>query len=789
MKLLKRIFHKGEMAWTKIICLAVGMSLGFIILAEVIYERTSLDFIPNVDEVYKIKGEYIIQSQGKTPQSFNNTAGGVAKRTAAICPLVKDFTRFTGFDDGWWVSEDKQELSLKSIAADEHFFDMFSPTKVSGEDPHKAMLRKQVAYISRSKLKQLGEGIIGKTLAYRLKSDYKITIVGVFDDFPRNTHFDEFDMVVSIVTMDGADFSSSENLVGNDRYSSYFRLKEGVTPAQVVPYFKKMMDQNGVTEQLKGAGVDMKYRLKELSENYDDSPYFRIMNIAFLAFGIMILAVALFNYLLLSMTVVVNRAKNIATHRCFGATDGSIFRMVFGESLVLVGIFAIGLAMLIAFSLRGTIEMLVAHSMGALLTRTAIRWLPVIIVSFILICAAIPAILYTRIPVVYAYRKFHEHKRHWKLALLFVQMILTAIFVELVLLINWQYDYLVNYDMGFNSDKVITFKANQMTYDAAKAVEDELNSNTNVAQWTFAAQDMAGRASGNNVFEKGTDKTLFNFADLYAVGPGFLKLFDIPLLEGRFFVSFKGDSARQEVIVSESFARRYEQLTGLKKSIVGETIHASEHDGATVCGVYRDFTTSSLLVEDIDTRPSLITPGTQMWGNVYVKLVDDSPDKLDAFRKTIRRLAQNEGLDVVPLRTRIANNYSALRNVQRAILLVGASIFIIMFVGLVAYLKDEINRRCAELALRIIHGASVSDIIRLFVVNLLKMVVPGVVIGGLAAYYFMQQILTLFSAKMPFAWYHYLMPLILLLAMITVFVVVLIRKAAQRNPIENIKTE
>ena len=57
----------------------------------------------------------------------------------------------------------------------------------------------------------------------------------------------------------------------------------------------------------------------------------------------------------------------------------------------------------------------------------------------VLLCGVMPGYLYTRIPVTYAYRRYTESKRHWKLGLLFVQFLLTTFFVAILAVISLQY--------------------------------------------------------------------------------------------------------------------------------------------------------------------------------------------------------------------------------------------------------------------------------------------------------------------------------------------------------------
>lgn len=93
-----------------------------------------------------------------------------------------------------------------------------------------------------------------------------------------------------------------------------------------------MLETNVPMDELERAGMDYDIGFQPVGEIFSSSDYNRIMRIVFLAFGILMLAVAVLNYILLVISGMVNRAKSIATYRCYGAESRDIYRMVLAES-------------------------------------------------------------------------------------------------------------------------------------------------------------------------------------------------------------------------------------------------------------------------------------------------------------------------------------------------------------------------------------------------------------------------------------------------------------------------
>lgn len=54
----KGLFRKGEANVVKIVCLSVGLAIGLVMLAEVIFERSYDNFLPGLKETYRVEERY-----------------------------------------------------------------------------------------------------------------------------------------------------------------------------------------------------------------------------------------------------------------------------------------------------------------------------------------------------------------------------------------------------------------------------------------------------------------------------------------------------------------------------------------------------------------------------------------------------------------------------------------------------------------------------------------------------------------------------------------------------------
>lgn len=786
---LQNLFRKGEGDLTKILCLGVGMAIGLVMLAEVIFERSYDNFIPHLEDTYIIQENY--KHQGNDWKNHNTVSGAIAPGIKRYCPEVEAATRFTILnEDLLLTTDDQRTIKGNAYLCDSSFFEVFPRKILMGEAPHTGLEKANNAYISAKLLKVLGNDIIGKQLTWKIFPDFHLTVVGVFEDFPENTHLPKIDIAVALPTIGQIMGDGRNNWLGNDRYSGYIRLRPGTDPQTLEPNIKHMLYTNAPMEELERSGSQFYLNLKPVSKIFLSSEYNRIMNIVFLIFAFIMLAVAVLNYILLVVSSVVKRAKSIATYRCYGAESKDIYRMILAESALHCFI-ALILAVLIVFGLQDFLQEQMGHSLRALFSPTALVLCLMVVIAVAVICGVMPGYIYTRIPVTYAYRRYTENKRQWKLGLLFVQFMLTTFFVCLLTVIGLQYQALTNYRTGFEYKNILyTSLSGTQNVERERCIQ-ELKRLPNVNGVTWGYQEMFMKCSGNNVYDPQNDKEYMNIADMYDVGPDYHKVFSIPILEGTGFTTELGDSVSQEVMVSRSFIDKMEKLAGWTGSPIGKQIFITEHQGRpyTICGVYEEIHLGSQVAEDFDDRPTVMFYNTHPNHLLYIRLKEMGPEQIKEIQDIVSRTMPSQEKQVYSLDLEMANQYNMLLHVRNSILFVGLCILVIALIGLIAYIRDEVNRRRSEIAIRIIHGAQVKDVQLIFLKDILKIAIPAVLIGTAFALFASNRLLELFAFKINLTGYIFggciLVELIILLILSTS----MIWKAARSNPINNLRTE
>ena len=127
--------------------------------------------------------------------------------------------------------------------------------------------------------------------------------------------------------------------------------------------------------------------------------------------------------------------------------------------------------------------------------------------------------------------------------------------------------------------------------------------------------------------------------------------------------------------------------------------------------------------------------------------------------------------------------------IQRIFLSVAVIIALIAFVGLTGFLRDEMQRRSKEIAIRKVNGSEATGILELLVKDVLYVAVVAVLIGVVAAWYVNGMWMDLFAEHVPLSWAAYLLIAIANLAVIVACVLWKSWKIANENPVNSIKSE
>ena len=786
----KNLPRRGQHNFVKILCLALGLAISSVIIAEIYFEQTYDTYFPGWERTYQIFE--MCNNQGKTT-TFNQTSGAIAQGVKQYAPMVEVATSTTNFcNDAQCKLEDQNIVSANIMMADSCFFDVFPQKMLVGKA--RQILSQPLSCIIDSKTAAtIGGNVVGKHFTLPNYPGTTFTINGVFEAFPWGSSLHGTQMILSMSSVPYVySYDGRNNWIGNDSYMSYIRLARGHDAKELKPYVDKMRQDKFSLEEMKKMGIEMDYDFTVLSNVYTQDPYVKKMGWIMSIVAFVLLFTSVMNYLLIIVGNLVSRSREMAVRKCYGAKPKNIHSIIFSEALVHVGL-AVVLAALLVFLCKGTIENFLSAPISTLIMNRGCWILITICLLVLLVGGLLPGWLYNKIPVAIAFRGYHENHNRWKLALLGIQFVISGLLFSLLYIINNQYQLMLSTNPGYDYDNVAIVTVNASNANQRNQSFAEIKRMPNVKECcsTYHIPLNGYGRSGNMVGTPGDDTNTFNIIDMEGVDDNFFKMMNIPIVQGTFFTE-RNDSCRQ-VIIDERGAEKLINIWHWKDGVVGKQITCTGHDEYvfTICGVCKNIRWGDMATDGDDMKnfPALYFYAPKTAYYMLVKFNEQKDESLSELQQKVQSLYPNNQVIVTSYASELASQYSSQLSLRNGILVAGIVTMIIALFGLVGYTSDEVNRRRKEIAIRKVNGAKVKDILRIFLKDIMKIALPCIIVGDLGAWLIARQWLMSFSEKITMTPLLFIGVTIILLVIIGLSVIINCYKVANSNPVKYLKDE
>lgn len=777
----------------KVLSLGIGLAVGIVLIAKVFFELSYDSFYKDIDRVYTIRTWY---SQQGDEHDYGQVSGAVAVGFMEEVPGVEVGTRTTYvFNGDTYLDENGNKLKATLVCADTCFFKVFDRPILAG-DPEQALSKWGCVMVSRSFAEKLVDempgqsrhdvsGVIGKQIANADMDGLKLTIKGVFEDFPKNGSLD-YDILLSMETYGKR---STDNWMGNDRYKGYVKLMPGVDPNTLTEAIRKMQEAHQPLEQIEAQGTSLKYFLKPFSNMHTSSPEVKTQVILLSIVAALLIIISLLNYILIVISSMVKRSKEVGVRKCYGAEGKHIYGMLAKEALLHI-VLSLVIAAIIIFAGRGIVENLLGVPFQTLLVSQSIMAIAAVLLFVLVISIVVPAELYQRIPVYAALKNYTENSRRWKLGLLGVQVLINVFLVVMMLIIGRQYQKVSNADTGYDYKNLYYFDLFDGDRQAQVRAVETLKRLPEVSGVAASYNLPYMGSNGDNVSLPEDDRELFNIADQYECSPEFYDLMDIRFLEGR----APRDSS--EVVVDEKFVQKMAEFTDWSDGAVGKQVFITGHENGmmdkgyfTISGVYKSYLIGNL--QGVDERPSALFYGeigsmSSWMPHILFKVRSEA---LENVRGALNEALPDKEINIVSYEEEMRAAYADSKKMRNTMALGAVFSLLIALLGLIGFIKDESLRRSKEMAVRKINGATTRDILSVFAKDIMKLSAVMAVIACIAAFFVAHKWLEQFAEKVSLNPIYFIGGAALVLLIVLGVVVLNCLKIARANPVESLKNE
>ena len=794
----RKLFRKGEYTLTRIISLVAGLTFGIILLSEVLYYYSFDGFYPDADRIYIVYENFNIDQKSNHLESNNMVSGAIAPGLKANVPGIEVATRFNSIGSSIFYTVDQKSYKAKFSLADEFAFDVLPRPMINGNakdilsTPMQCMISDKIA-------RKMGNNVIGQTIELKEYPNKILTIAGVFKSLPENTYY-EYDILISMVSTKDFMWDGTENWLGNDRYYSAVKLAPGVDPKSLAPAVRKMQEtyQDILEIEKEDSTFVFKYTFFPIKQIFSNEVKDMIIILTLIAFAV--LFVSLLNYIMLTLSSLINRTKSSAIFKCYGAQAKQLQGMVLTETMLIYGISLVLTFFMILF-LKTFVEQQVGHQLVSVLNPTVVLPIIGLLTIIVFVIGYFPGKFYASIPVASAFRNFRQKSNRWKLALLSVQFVGASFIATLLVVVSMQYNKMITEDHGYQSKNIFYGSTTGMDSHKVNTVLQELRQLPEIEVVGMGVDVPVIYPSGNNVMSPEENKELFNVADFYYIDDNYLNILNIPVIQGNNFT--RETASINDVLISKKGADMLALYNNWTDGVIGKPIVITEHQSdqpSTIRGIYPDFVINSLA--STDKRPSVFfyMPEEVMQNEIInrpssnfiilAKAKDGQSIGMIKKMSDIFNLALPHNDAVIKnLEQEQINNYQAEKGFHNAMKIGNIIIVIITLLGLLGYTTGEANRRKKDLAIRKINGARLKDLLQMFIWQLERLAIPSVIIGLLGAWYLSGKWQEQFTVKAELSWWILVLICMGVLLFIALIAGINYFKTANKNPIQSLRYE
>lgn len=782
------IAHYLKIAWRNIlkdkgysainvIGLAIAISCCFLLIFWVKFELSYEKCYPGSEQIYRIMREEQ-RTEGLTYHASIRPA--IAEKLKASFPQI-EYATFTRTSNLPFTIEGKDGDGIMAdhVSTSDDFLRIFAYEYLEGS-PRSVIDNKGSIMSEEAAYKFFGnESAIGKIVEFGHTGDFRYEISAVVK-VPKNTHV-KFDIL------------TPEN---NGVYGGlhYVKLKKGY---KITPEFERQFSRFLSTI----SKTDKKLRLQPISRMHLHSPrevtdgtYGSIAQIYFFSgAALLILLVAIINYVNTSIARSINRMKEVGVRKVFGANRKQLIQRFLVESFIL-SLIAIFISLMLVELLFPSFTDIMGRSIPLGFNFITILIALVTCIAVTVLSGGYAAFYLSSFSPILIMRGKSKTgtKEGLRKALIGVQFFLSISVLICTVFIYKQINAIFNADTGVDRENIIILdtslwygaedfiqalkKGNSNVIDATIALTPPYNSSYNYSgvTWTGAEDDIKEMAF-NQIFCD------HNYANT----------FGLQIVQGEFITSGLkwwqyAEKESFDIVINESFKR----LIG-EENPIGITVTYSGKLKGKIIGVVKDFNFKPLK-EAIS--PLIISFNPEASFNVYIKTTGkDKKATLDYILAKYKEMKPDNVQKRPVMYHTVEDEYKKLYETELrtagALSVFSIVSFFLSLMGIVGMISFMIEKRTKEIAIRRINGAKIWHVMKLFSKDILKVAIVVSLISIPLCYWLMSRWLQGYLYRTHLSWWVFLL-IPLLVMVITLFVIATqVYFTAQKNPTESLKSE
>jgi len=768
--------------------LALGMSLNLLFVAMVVFTFQFDNFHTNKDNIYRVITH--VRDRQDNP-SYASAPIGTAQ-------LLKG--NFTGVEKVVRIHQSANKearygnttFSLKKYFVDAAYLSMFDFPLQQG-NAATSLVKPNTMVITESAASRIfgGKDPMGELVF--IEPFGEVMITGVANDMPKNTHL-KVEALVSFATLisyNGASFTDDEKNWDNfyNAYT-YVQLADNASPAPIEAFL------NGVAKE--------KYKTPEFQASFELQPLEKIVPgpeldndlgnewsyQEILLMGVLpmlILLAACSNYVSLAVSQSLRRMKEIGVRKVMGGQKRQIFMQFVMESTIIM-LLAVTLSYFFFEVIRDETLSITGELDFIDLNPTPGTFIGFLFFALLVgfVAGIVPALHFSKIGPTHALKgKEAQTKKGSRFTLRKVvitsQFILSLGFTMAIVIMVQQYRYSVNYDFGFDQERILNVDLQQAD---PQLVRNEFEKLSFVSLMSMSSHPL-GAGDVPLLYVKQIDSPDSINANLMAIDENFITNMGLKLMLGRNFTSDAGENARL-IIINEVFAKSLSPDD--PSAALDQVLILPDKREVRVAGILKDFHYASLQ-SPIGNFFFEYAPANFRYANFHFQSTNERQAFVE-MEEAWKPVGDGSRFKAQFLSDQISDAYSFYGRIVKMWGFMGLLAITIACLGLLGTVVFTVKNRVKEVSIRKVMGASSKSLVYLLSKDFIVLLATAGVITIPAVYILME--LMLQEAQYyhaPIGVFDIIISLVVVSALGLTTIFSQTWKAANTNPVDNLRVE
>lgn len=771
--------------------LAVGLAVCMMIMLYVTHEMTYDRFHTNAKRIYKLQANVKIGGNTMNLNYMSYASGPLVKQSQ---PAVDGYMRTLNYYKPVVVSNpltpETKYIEQKVVFADPDFFNFFTFKLASGNakdvlnKPFSVVISKDIAK------KYFGDADpVGKTIRLKTDSAYTYQVTGVAENAPSNTSV-EYNFVASASSLMATKETKKymgEQRIASGSFNLFLLLKDAADTAKTRKGLQQIADKEK-------SDFETHYKLSSigslhLENNWGDSSNLKYLKI-FPLVAILILLLALVNYMSLTTARATLRAKEVGVRKVSGASRKTIAAQFYVESgLFTLLSFILGYLLCYAFKpwFLNVLQLKIDNSF--LYSPLVLLLLFGLLLITALISGIYPSVVLSSFkPVITLKGKTSKQAGGTVVRKVFTTLQF-GIAVGLIIcgvIIDRQLYYLRHADTGLNRENVVMIPVGSSIGQNYQAFNKDVQALAGISNVGTSHYAMYG--GYDMLFMDGKTKDESIALPSLSVDNKFIATLG---LEWKFAPTpNKQLTNKYTVVINETAIKDLH----LPANPVGSFIKNGS-DRYEVAGVVKNFNFSSM-ESAIGPLGLLIASDTaSAWGRVgcnlfaRIKPHTNVPSIIESIQNIYKKYDQDTPFSYTFMDDAFDKQYKAEDRLASIFGTFTYITIILATLGLFGLAAFTIEQRNKEIGIRKILGASMATITTILSTDFLKLILLSVIIASPVAWYAMHNWLQNFAYRISIPVWVFLFAgaMALLTAVLTISYHAV--KAALANPVKSLRSE